>query len=152
MKSTEAAFAKHLEAGVRDPLKRAKLKPDYPIGCKRILISNDFYPALDRPNVDIVTETIQRVTADAVVTADGTEHEVDTIILGTGFAATDFLAPMKILGREGVDLNQAWRSGAEAYKGISVHGFPNLFVLYGPNTNLGHNSICLLYTSDAADE
>lgn len=147
MKSTEEAFAKHLEAGVRDPVKRAKLEPDYPIGCKRILISNDFYPALDRPNVDIVTEAIQCVTADAVVTADGAQHSVDTIILGTGFAATDFLAPMKIVGQSGADLNQAWRSGAEAYKGISVHGFPNLFILYGPNTNLGHNSIIYMLES-----
>ena len=147
MKSTEKAFYSHLQRGVNDPEKRAKLIPDYPIGCKRILISNDFYPALDRPNVDIVTERITQVEPGGVRTSDGQLHEADVLIYGTGFAATDFLAPMAITGREGLDLNHAWRTGAEAYKGISVSGFPNMFILYGPNTNLGHSSIIYMLES-----
>ncbi len=147
MKSTEKAFYKHLQQGVTDPVKRAKLVPDYPIGCKRILISNDFYPALDRPNVDIVTDRIERIEPDGVRTSDGELHEADVLIYGTGFAATEFLAPMAITGRDGQELNHAWRAGAEAYKGISISGFPNLFILYGPNTNLGHNSIIYMLES-----
>lgn len=132
---------------VRDPVKRDKLIPDYPIGCKRILISNDWYPAVDQDHLDLVTEAIDHVEPDAVITADGQRHPVDAIIFGTGFKATDFLAPMTIKGLDDVDLNTAWREGAEAYKGISVAGFPNLFMLYGPNTNLAHSSIVFMLES-----
>ncbi len=141
MKPYTWQFMRYLQQSVKDPVLRAKLTPDYPLGCKRILISNDYYPALCRHNVSVVTEAISEVTAHAIKTKDGQHHEVDAIIYGTGFAATDFLAPMKITGRDGIELNQAWRDGAEAYLGMTVHGFPNLFMLYGPNTNLGHNSI-----------
>ncbi|WP_423747858.1 flavin-containing monooxygenase [Halopseudomonas nanhaiensis] len=147
MQSTEKAFYNNLQRGVTDPLKRARLVPDYPIGCKRILISNDFYPALDRPNVKIVTERIEAVEPGGVRTAEGSRYDADVLIYGTGFAATEFLAPMRITGRNGLELNQVWRTGAEAYKGISVSGFPNLFILYGPNTNLGHNSIVYMLES-----
>lgn len=132
---------------VKDADKRRKLIPNYKIGCKRILISNDWYPAMNQNHVEIVTDAISHVEADAVVTRDGTRHAVDAIIFGTGFQATDFLAPMRITGLNGRDLNHAWRRGAEAYKGISVSGFPNLFMLYGPNTNLGHNSILYMLES-----
>ncbi|WP_271411894.1 flavin-containing monooxygenase [Pseudomonas sp. Q1-7] len=147
MKLMQLRFRWHLARGIADPALRKRLLPDYPLGCKRILISNDFYPALARPNVEVVDAGIREVTADALVTRDGRRHEVDAIILGTGFTATDFLAPMSIRGLGGRDLNQAWRDGAEAYLGISVSGFPNLFILYGPNTNLGHNSILYMLES-----
>ncbi|CAN0599667.1 unnamed protein product, partial [Ectocarpus sp. 12 AP-2014] len=117
---------------VTDPEKLKHIIPDYQIGCKRILISNDWYPAINQPHVDLVTESIDRIDENGVVTKDGKHHDVDAIILGTGFAASEFLAPMTITGRQGVTLNEAWAEGAEAYKGISVNGFPNLFILYGP--------------------
>lgn len=132
---------------VRDPKKLRHLIPDYRIGCKRILISNDWYPAVDQPHVDLVTRGIERVVEDGVVTTDGTLHRLDALIVGTGFAASEFLSPMEIAGRNGVPLNQAWAHGSEAYKGITVSGFPNLFMLYGPNTNLAHNSIVYMLES-----
>ncbi|MGH1450662.1 MAG: flavin-containing monooxygenase [Pseudomonadaceae bacterium] len=147
MKMMEGSFRKHLEKGVSNPQKRAQLAPDYPMGCKRMLISNDFFPAVDRDNVDLVTTGIQAITPHWVKTQDGREYPADVLIFGTGFAATDFLAPMTIKGLAGRDLNDAWRAGAEAYKGISVSGFPNLFILYGPNTNLGHSSIIYMLES-----
>ena len=147
MKVMEGSFRKHLEKGVSDPQKRAQLVPDYPMGCKRMLISNDFFPAVDRTNVELITTDIEAITPDGIKTKDGQEHRADVMIFGTGFAATDFLAPMTIKGRGGHDLNETWRAGAEAYKGISISGFPNLFVLYGPNTNLGHSSIIYMLES-----
>jgi len=126
---------------VPDPELRARLTPDHPIGCKRILISSNYYPTLSRPHVHLVTEAIAEVTATGLRTADGTEHPADVIILGTGFRATDFLAPMKVFGPGGRELSQEWRDGARAHLGITVPGFPNLFLLYGPNTNLGSGSI-----------
>lgn len=132
---------------VRDADKRKKLLPDYKIGCKRILISNDWFPAIDRDNLQLITDKIARIEKDAVVTQDGQRFAVDAIILGTGFKSTDFLTPMQVTGLNGRDLNQAWRDGAEAYKGTAVAGFPNLFLLYGPNTNLSHNSIIYMLES-----
>ena len=125
------------------PLSREAVVPDYPLGCKRILISNDWYPAILRPNVEVVTGGVQRIEADAVV-VDGERYRVDALIFGTGFESTSFLAPMVISGRNGLDLNETWSEGAEAHLGITVSGFPNLFMLYGPNTNLGHNSIIFM--------
>ena len=150
MKLLEARFLKHLESAVPDPELRAKVTPTDPMGCKRILQSNDWYPALQLPHVDLVTEPIARVTPEGVLTQDGVLHEADTLILGTGFAATELLAPMSVTGRGGLRLDQAWSRGAEAYLGTTVHGFPNLFLLYGPNTNLGHSSIVLMLESQIA--
>lgn len=139
------ALAKfHLWWQVRDPELRRKLTPDFPIGCKRILLSNDWLPALQRPNVELVTDAIAEVTADGVKTADGRERRVDVIVYGTGFSATEFLAPMRIRGLHGGELRETWKAGAEAHFGISVSGFPNLFILYGPNTNLGSGSIIFM--------
>ena len=135
---------RHLHKQVKDPALRAKLMPDYPVGCKRIVISDDFYPALQKPNVDLVTTPIERITVDGVRTTDGTTHAADAIIFATGFDTTTFLAPMRIVGASGVELAQAWASGAEAHRGVLVSGFPNLFILYGPNTNLGHSSILFM--------
>ncbi len=147
MKLFRFSFDRHLNQHIQDPQLRTQLQPDYPMGCKRILISNDYYPALAQANVSVISSAIHRVSADAIITAGGREHPCDVLIYGTGFAATDFLAPMQIRGLAGQELNQAWRDGAEAYKGISVNGFPNLFILYGPNTNLGHNSIIYMLES-----
>ncbi|WP_371226509.1 flavin-containing monooxygenase [Pseudomonas sp. QE6] len=147
MKVMRLSFHRHLQRGIPDAGLRARLEPDYPLGCKRILISNDYYPALARSNVKLVDTGIREVTEDAIVTRDGQRHPVDTLIYGTGFAATEFLAPMRVRGLGGRELNQAWQGGAEAYKGISVSGFPNLFILYGPNTNLGHSSIIYMLES-----
>ena len=139
-----ARYRRHLREVVADPALRAKLTPTDPMGCKRILMSNDWYQALQLPQVEVVTDRIAEVRPRSIVTADGTEREVDTIVLGTGFAATEFLAPMRITGRGGRDLHEQWKDGASAYLGTVVPGFPNLFVLYGPNTNLGHNSILVM--------
>jgi cation diffusion facilitator CzcD-associated flavoprotein CzcO len=129
---------------VRDPVLRKKLEPDYAPGCKRILISDDYYEALSQENVEVVTSAVERIEPHAVRTADGEEHPADVIVYATGFRSTSFLAPIEIVGRDGVKLSEVWRSGAEAYWGIAVPGFPNLFMLYGPNTNLGHNSILFM--------
>ncbi|HZI11984.1 MAG TPA: NAD(P)/FAD-dependent oxidoreductase [Myxococcus sp.] len=147
MRLFEGKARRYLEQEVADPELRRKLTPDYPMGCKRILISNDFYAALTRPNVELVDTAIREVTPRGLVTEDGREREVDVLIFGTGFAATEFLAPMRIIGRNGRELNEAWRQGAEAYLGVTVSGFPNFFMLYGPNTNLGHNSIVYMLES-----
>ncbi|NUW42858.1 flavin-containing monooxygenase [Nonomuraea rhodomycinica] len=133
----------HLHRQVPDPELRAKLTPDYPPGCRRVIIDSAFYPALNRPDVDVVTERIVRITPEGVQTTEAL-HPADTIIYATGFRSTEFLAPMSVTGRDGLDLARRWRAGAEAYLGISVPGFPNLFLLYGPNTNLGHNSIVFM--------
>jgi cyclohexanone monooxygenase len=143
-------FRRMLARQVGDPSLRARLTPDYAIGCKRILLSNDYYAAVSQPNVALLTEPIRRVTADGIETADGKHYAVDAIVYGTGFKATDFLSPMRITGRGGLDLNDAWRGGAKAYLGMSVPGFPNFFMLYGPNTNLGHNSIVYMIEGQIA--
>lgn len=142
-----AVVKRNLENSIKDPVLKAKLTPDYPVGCKRILITNDYYQGISSSNVSVITEEIDSVTPEGVLTTDNNLYKVDTIIYGTGFQSTDFLAPMKITGRNGQDLNQTWQDGAEAYLGITISGFPNLFLLYGPNTNLAHNSIIYMLES-----
>ncbi|MEZ4331220.1 MAG: NAD(P)/FAD-dependent oxidoreductase [Myxococcota bacterium] len=122
---------------VRDPEVRARLTPDHPFGCKRPLMSNVYYPAFNEPNLELVTDPIREITAGAVLTADGRSREVDTIILATGFAATKYLSAIDVVGRGGLHIEDAWSDGAAAYLGITTTGFPNLFMLYGPNTNNG---------------
>ncbi|MEV4251149.1 NAD(P)/FAD-dependent oxidoreductase [Streptosporangium canum] len=133
----------HLRDQVPDPELRARLTPGYPVGCKRVIIDSGFYPALTRANVDLVTEPITRIVPAGVETATGL-READVIVYATGFRSTDFLAPIDITGRQGRRLGEEWKDGAEAYLGIAVPHFPNLFLLYGPNTNLGHNSIVFM--------
>ena len=135
---------------VRDPELRRKLRPDYEMGCKRVLISSDWYPALMQPHVELVTDRIDEVTADRIVTDDGVERPVDTIVFGTGFKSNDFVAPMEVQGLGGREVSDAWRDGAEAYLGLAVAGFPNFFMLYGPNTNLGSGSIIHMLESQIA--
>jgi cation diffusion facilitator CzcD-associated flavoprotein CzcO len=134
-------WRRQLRAQISDPRLREKCVPDYVMGCKRVLFSNDWYPALTRPNVQLITDPIQRIVPGGVVTASGTARAADAIIYGTGFQTLDFLAPMTVTGLGGSRLQDAWREGAQAYLGIAVAGFPNFFILYGPNTNLGGNSI-----------
>ncbi|MCU1355146.1 MAG: NAD(P)/FAD-dependent oxidoreductase [Acidimicrobiales bacterium] len=136
-------FEEGLRLLVSEDLPEPAVIPDYPLGCKRILISNDWYPTLMAPHVRVVTEGVERVTPGGIV-AGGEERAADTIIFGTGFASTGFLMPMRVTGRNGADLHERWAAGAEAHLGMTVSGFPNLFVLYGPNTNLGHNSIIFM--------
>lgn len=143
-KSMKKMCLKHLEDQVKDPEMRALLTPDFEPGCKRILISDDYYPALIQPNVEVIRQGVKEITPRGVVGDDGVEHACDVIIYATGFQSTEFLTPMQVHGRAGVSLNEVWKDGAEAYKGVAVPGFPNFFLLYGPNTNLGHNSIILM--------
>ncbi len=150
MESGKKMALRHLHAQVRDPVLRDRLTPDYVMGCKRILISDDWYPALQRPNVALVTAGIERVTPDGVLSQDGRMHRVDAIIYGTGFQATEAYGKLSLRGRMGLDLNEAWRNGAEAYVGASVSGFPNLFLLTGPNTGLGHNSMVFIIEANVA--
>ncbi|MDX6663811.1 MAG: hypothetical protein QOG68_17 [Solirubrobacteraceae bacterium] len=146
--SALSSFNRFTQLGGNVRLYRAT-RPDYPIGCKRILITADWYPALRRPNVELVTSGIREITADGVVTDDGRQHPADAIVFGTGFAATEFLTPMEVAGRGGRSLTEAWADGAEAYMGITVKGFPNLFLLYGPNTNHGTGSAIAMLEAEA---
>jgi cation diffusion facilitator CzcD-associated flavoprotein CzcO len=139
----------HLRAQVQDPELAESLVPDHPVGGKRILISDDYYQTLQRSDVEVVTAGIDHLTRDAVVTKDGRTIPVDVVILATGFETTSFLAPMVIEGRDGRLLATEWKDGARAYLGIAVSGFPNLFIMYGPNTNLGHNSIVFMIECQA---
>src|SRR5690606_25900113 len=135
----ERMARRHLESQVADPELRRALTPDYTIGCKRVIISSDYYPALTRENVSLVTGGVKEIRQRSVVDASGTEHEADVIIYGTGFKVTEALQELDIVGRGGVKLREAWRDGIEAYLGVTTTGFPNLFFLLGPNTGLGHN-------------
>jgi cation diffusion facilitator CzcD-associated flavoprotein CzcO len=148
---------KLLDEQVSDPELKRALTPDHVLGCKRVLISPDYYSTLERPNVELIPDGVRELTASGVVAEDGTERPADVIVLSTGFESTRFLAPMEIRGTGGLDLNEVWREGANAYLGMTVAGFPNLFVMYGPNTNLGSGSIIfqlesqMTYIADAVE-
>ena len=126
------------------PTLRARLTPSYTIGCKRILLSDDYWPAFTRDNVDLVTSPITHIEPDAVVTADGVHHEIDTLVLGTGFSLSGSFDRMHVTGSGGTDLRDAWSGGMHSNLGITVAGFPELYLLLGPNTGLGHNSVILM--------
>lgn len=140
----------HLERQVSDPALRAKLTPQYVLGCKRVLLSDGFYPALTQPNVELVTDHIREVWAHSIITEDGAERAIDTIICATGFHVTDTRLPQFVHGRGGQSLASAWQVGPHAYLGTTVAGFPNLFLLIGPNTGLGHNSMVYMIESQIA--
>ncbi len=144
MRLLEQYARRHLRKSVSDPGLREKLTPKYQIGCKRVLLSNDYLKTLCRPNVEVVSEGIAEVRESSVMTVDGQEREVDALIFCTGFRTTDLLSPVLFRGRNGVSLNQAWQSGAEAFRGVTVAGFPNLFMLIGPNSRVGYNSIVFM--------
>ncbi len=137
----------HLKRQIADPALRAKLTPNYAIGCKRILLSDDFYPALTRPNVEVVADRVAAITPEGVRLADDREIPLDVLICATGFHATDAPLFTKIKGREGRYLSEAWGKGMRAYLGATVSGFPNLFLMIGPNTGLGHSSMVLMIES-----
>lgn len=147
--TVRTAWRLQLRRQVSDPVLRAKLVPDYEIGCKRILFSNDWYPALTREHVDVVTHAVTGVEPTGVRTDDGTLHEAEVIIWGTGFAATGFLAGVDVRGVGGADLHEHWSDGAHAHLGLAVPGFPNFFCIYGPNTNLGGSSIIAMMEAQA---
>ncbi len=138
---------RHLARQVADPGLRAKLTPQYTLGCKRVLLSNDFYPAISQPNVEVVTERIREVRAHSIITEDGSEYEIDALICGTGFHVTDSRLPFCVYGRGGQSLGESWQEGPQAYLGTTVTGFPNLFVLAGPNTGIGHTSLVFIIES-----
>lgn len=138
-----------LRRQVPDAALRRLLVPTHPLGCKRLLFSDEWYPALARDHVAVVAERVTALEPTGVRTADGALHEADVLIWGTGFAATSFLAPMTVTGSGGVDLHELWADGARAHLGLSVPGFPNLFCVYGPNTNLGGSSIIAMMEAQA---
>ena len=136
-----------IDEQIQDESFKDKLIPDYPIGCKRIIPTNDYFPALCKDNVSLETSLIEKISSNKIHTKDGREHEVDAIIYGTGFDTNIFISPVKITGLGGRMLDNAWKSGAEAYRGVMVPYFPNFFICYGPNTNTGHVSIIYMIES-----
>jgi cation diffusion facilitator CzcD-associated flavoprotein CzcO len=149
LKLLQGLLRRYLAHEVGDAELRAKLTPSYTLGCKRILLSNDYYKAMTRPNVELVTAPIERITPKGIQTRDGVEHPADAIICGTGFMVGDYLTHLRIVGREGRSLDQAVQAHAGSYLGISLHGFPNLYLLMGPNTGLGHNSMIFMIEAQA---
>ena len=141
----EAQSLRHLARSVKDPELRRKLRPSFQFGCKRVLISDDYWASFARGNVELVTEPIEEIVPDGVRTGDGRVRELDALVYATGFALNIGKAPFRVIGRGGRSLDDAWRGGAVAYKGLAVHGFPNWFILMGPNTGPGHTSV-LVYT------
>ncbi|MHA7833988.1 MAG: flavin-containing monooxygenase, partial [Algiphilus sp.] len=151
MKLAELMARRHIRKSIKDPALRAQVTPDYTIGCKRILMSDDYYPALTRANVTVNTDGVERVHADSITDGAGRNHPVDTIIYGTGFQVSDPIGPMSVVGSDGREIRESWKEGGmEAYLGISVAGFPNFFMLLGPNTGLGHSSIIFMIESQVA--
>jgi cation diffusion facilitator CzcD-associated flavoprotein CzcO len=147
MKIPELVARAHMRKQVPDAALRRKLTPAYSIGCKRILLSNDWYPTITAPNAELVTDRVTEIRGSAIVTADGREREVDTIVFATGFSPTDPPIAQVVRGGDGRTLSEVWQGSPQAYLGTTVAGFPNLFVLYGPNLNLGHSSIVYMLES-----
>jgi cation diffusion facilitator CzcD-associated flavoprotein CzcO len=147
MKMADRVARWHLKRQVSSEELRKKLLPDYVMGCKRILISDDYYPSLDNPNVDVVTSGIKEVKTRSIVTEDGTAREVDAIIFGTGFSVTKPPIAKRLRGKDGRTLAEHWETSMQAYKGTTVPGFPNFVMMTGPNTGLGHNSMVFMIES-----
>ena len=139
----------HLEATVSDPELRATLTPDHPLGCKRLVFSSDFIPTLTRSHVEVIASPAKALRARSLVTEDGAELDVDVVVCATGYAAADYLGQIDVTGEGGVALRDVWRDGAHAYLGMAVPGFPNFFMLYGPNTNVGSNSVIFMLEAQA---
>ena len=143
-KKAEAIALRHMARRIKDPKLREALTPKYQLGCKRVLVSDDYYPTLNRANVELVTDGIAEVCEHSIVTRDGVERPIDVLIYGTGFRATEPLIGCRVVGKSSVEIHDAWGKRMTAYLGVTVSGFPNLFILLGPNTGLGHNSVVLM--------
>ena len=150
MKLLERVAREHREKQVKDPDLLPKVTPDYSMGCKRILPSNRWYPALQKDNVELVTGPVREVRPNSVVGPDGVEREVDAIVFGTGFQVTEMPAAELVVGRDGRALSEVWSGSPKAHRGATVPGFPNLFLLLGPNTGLGHSSMVYMVESQIA--
>jgi cation diffusion facilitator CzcD-associated flavoprotein CzcO len=150
MRVAEGLARRHMRRQISDPELLEKVTPGYTIGCKRILPSNRWYPTLGKPNVEVVTESIEEVRSSSIVTADGVERPVDAIVFGTGFHVTDMPVGKQVRGRDGKLLDDVWKGSPRGYLGTAVAGFPNFFTLLGPNTGLGHNSIVYMIESQIA--
>ena len=142
-----AVARRQISGAIEDPELIAKVTPSDEVGCKRLMLTDEWYPTLTKPNVELVTDPIAEITTDSVRTADGTERPTDVLVLATGFDSHAFVAPMAVSGVGGLDLAEVWTPTARAYLGLSVPGFPNMFLLYGPNTNGGTGSV--IYTIEA---
>ena len=138
-----------LEKTVADEELRRQLTPDTPMGCKRLVFSSDYLPTLTRPNVEVLNSPARYLRARSLVTEDGTERDVDVVVCATGYAAADYLGELDVSGEQGQKLHEVWRDGARAYFGMAVPGFPNFFMLYGPNTNVGSNSVIFMLEAQA---
>jgi cation diffusion facilitator CzcD-associated flavoprotein CzcO len=144
-KAAAQIATRHINKYIKDPLLRAKVTPTYALGCKRTLVSDDYYPALTAPNVELTTAGVKEVRARSIVDNEGIERTVDAIIYGTGFEVTTSFERLRLYGTGGRELNQVWSaSGMSAFKGIAVPGFPNFLLLLGPNSGLGHNSVVIM--------
>ena len=131
----------NLEDNIRDPDLKRRLTPDYTVACKRLIMSDSFYPAIQQPNAELVTDAIERIEAGGVRTTDGRLHELDVLVLATGFHGHRFMRPMRITGRDGVTLDETWAEAAHAYRSVALPGFPNFFMLVGPNSPIGNFSL-----------
>jgi cyclohexanone monooxygenase len=138
-----------LENSVSDERLRRALTPDHPMGCKRLVFSSDYLAALTQPNVEVLSSPAHSLRARSLVLRDGTERDVDVVVCATGYAAADYLGEIDVAGEGGVALRDVWRDGAHAYLGMAVPGFPNFFMLYGPNTNVGSNSVIFVLEAQA---
>ncbi|WP_244168148.1 flavin-containing monooxygenase [Mycobacterium paraffinicum] len=145
----KAAALDLLQKAIPDEELRRKLTPTHPLGCKRLVFSSDYLTALTQPNVEVLTSPARYLRARSLVTEDGTEREVDVVVCATGYAAADYLGELDVSGEGGMTLREAWRDGAHAYLGMAVPGFPNFFMLYGPNTNVGSNSVIFMLEAQA---
>jgi cyclohexanone monooxygenase len=145
----KALAVKMLESTVDDEGLRRQLTPEHPLGCKRLVFSSDFIPALTRPNVEVVSSPARALRARTLVTEDGRELDVDVVVCATGYAAADYLGQIDVVGEGGISLQDTWRDGAYAYLGMALPGFPNFFMLYGPNTNVGSNSVIFMLEAQA---
>jgi cation diffusion facilitator CzcD-associated flavoprotein CzcO len=144
MRRGQAIALYNLRKSVKDPALRRKLTPDYTMGCKRILLANDYYPAIVRPNVEVITDGIREVREHSIVDTNGVERPIDAIIFGTGFRPTDLPLAPAIRGRAGRTLSELWSVSPKAHVGTTVAGIPNFFILLGPNTGLGHSSVVFM--------
>ncbi|MDP6183782.1 MAG: NAD(P)/FAD-dependent oxidoreductase, partial [Gammaproteobacteria bacterium] len=130
----------HLESKVKDPVLREKMRPSYQAACKRLIFATGFYEAIQKPNAEVVTDAIARIEPDGIRTADGRLHELDVLVLATGFHAHNFMRPMELIGKDGVTIDEVWAEGAYAFKSVAVPGFPNFFLMTGPNSPIGNYS------------